>query len=193
MINSKIFYQILYQNDTLFRVKEAVAANQTSALPPIQKEQVLKDFIEPVPALEVSESRPIVKQIPVVQPFPTPEHQVLILTDNPLTDTLMGSERELLSKILKAVQQDLDHTDVYNFSFLPGYDANHVLSNKRTNYFITFGIPLLKLKLDVLLVPYMPKQVDGIWFLHADPLAHIEKDIEAKKKLWNALKQMFQK
>jgi hypothetical protein len=196
MMDSKIFYQILYQNDTLFRTNDPITAPQASAEHNRLPVEFEKDLIEKSPVETVMDETPVTHTIPTaspIQPFPIPVHSLLVLTDNPLQASLGASEQVFLSKILKAVQQDLDQTDVYNFSYLPGYNATPVLTNKQINYFITFGVPLIKLELDVLLVPYIPKQVNGIWFLYAAPLAEIEKDVEAKKKLWNALKQMFQK
>ena len=56
----------------------------------------------------------------------------------------------------------------------------------------TFGVPLIKLQLDMLLIPYTPKLVEGIWFLLTDPLVVIEADRDLKRKLWQALQKMFE-
>lgn len=102
------------------------------------------------------------------------------------------SEALFLDNILKAVGHSLETSDVLNFSFMPGQDAQTVLSGKKTNFFISFGVPLIKLNLDLLLVPYTPKSIEGIWFLLVDPLAVIEADRNLKKKLWQALQKMFE-
>jgi hypothetical protein len=120
------------------------------------------------------------------------KHSVLILIDEPKQKEMIVSESLFLDNILKAVGHSTDTSDILNFSFLPGQDARTVLAEKSTNFFITFGVPLIKLHLDLLLMPYTPKMVDGIWFLLTDPLVVIEADRNLKKKLWQALQRMFE-
>lgn len=124
--------------------------------------------------------------------FPALKHKVLVLTDEPKQQEMLMSEALFLDNILKAVGHSLETSDVVNFSFMPGQDARTVLSGKKTNFFISFGVPLIKLHLDLLLVPYTPKNVEGIWFLLVDPLVVIEADRNLKKKLWQALQKMFE-
>ena len=124
--------------------------------------------------------------------FPALKHKVLVLTDEPKQQEMLMSEALFLDNILKAVGHSLETSDVVNFSFMPGQDARTVLSGKKTNFFISFGVPLIKLHLDLLLVPYTPKNVEGIWFLLVDPLVVIEADRNLKKKLWQALQNMFE-
>jgi hypothetical protein len=194
MSESAAFYQILFQNDTLFYSADGTEKPATDNLgsePPL-----ITESHKPVDAA----AAPVVTDVPllpaIMQPevlFPTLYHKILILTDDPQNRDLIASEALLLNNILKAVGHSSDHTDLLNFSYLPGADARTVLSEKRTHYFITFGVPLIKLQLDLLLAPYTPKFVEGIWFLLAEPLAVINADITSKKKLWLALQKMFEK
>ena len=124
--------------------------------------------------------------------FPALKHKVLVLTDEPKQREMLMSEALFLDNILKAVGHSLETSDVLNFSFMPGQDARTVLAGKKTNFFISFGVPLIKLNLDLLLVPYTPKNLQGIWFLLVDPLVVIEADRNLKKKLWQALQKMFE-
>lgn len=124
--------------------------------------------------------------------FPALAHKVLVLVEEPKQQDMIMSEAIFLDNILKAVGHSLETSDVLNVSFMPGKDARTVLSGKKTNFFISFGVPLIRLQLDMLLAPYTPKMVEGIWFLLVDPLVVIEADRNLKKKLWQALQQMFQ-
>lgn len=142
---------------------------------------------------------PAVTSPPVNAPAPAPaaafpalKHKVLVLTDEPKQQEMLMSEALFLDNILKAVGHSLETSDVLNFSFMPGQDARTVLAGKKTNFFISFGVPLIKLNLDLLLVPYTPKNLQGIWFLLVDPLVVIEADRNLKKKLWQALQKMFE-
>ena len=207
-MSSAALFQILYQNETLFQlqeemiirveekelISETIASVKPDTIISVKKE-------EPVIQLKVEiPGQPIAKAIaepvkPAVQQaqFPELNHKVLILIDEPKKKEMLVSEALFLDNILKAVGQSSENSDILNFSFLSGPDARSVLAEKKINYFITFGVPLIKLRLDLLLPPYTPKQVEGIWFLLTDPLAVIEADVVLKKKLWNALKQMFPK
>jgi hypothetical protein len=202
MSSSAALYQILYQNETLFHVGEYLvqpAADVVASEPESKEIEVLpaKPPVTPtvpetpvitkvnVPSAQVSPP-------PVSASFPALKHSVLILIDEPKQKEMIVSESLFLDNILKAVGHSTDTSDILNFSFLPGQDARTVLAEKSTNFFITFGVPLIKLQLDLLLMPYTPKMVEGIWFLLTDPLVVIEADRNLKKKLWQALQRMFE-
>lgn len=207
-------FQILYQHETLFQLEDRVlpqlpateAAEPTA--PPVPEPVAVQ---APVPSLSATPAVPVQPSASLPQPpaitlptpanapvpapaaaFPTLNHKVLVLTDEPKQQEMLMSEALFLDNILKAVGHSLDTSDVLNFSFMPGQDARTVLSGKKTNFFISFGVPLIKLNLDLLLVPYTPKNLEGIWFLLVDPLVVIEADRNLKKKLWQALQKMFE-
>jgi hypothetical protein len=198
-MSSAALFQVLYQNDVLFHVPGEVISHVPDKL--VIPETVVVKKEEPV-----AQPRPEIVKAPVMPASPepvtaapsTPEfpklnHKVLILIDEPRQREMLVSEALFLDNVLKAVGHSSENSDILNFSYLAGPDARNVLSEKRINYFITFGVPLIKLHLDLLLPPYTPKQVEGIWFLLTDPLPVIEADRDLKKKLWTALKQMFPK
>lgn len=198
-MSSAALFQVLYQNDVLFHIPGEVI----SLVPdkPVIPETVVVKKEEPAaqPAPEIVKppvmpaSPQPVTAAPSIPDFPKLNHKVLILIDEPKQREMLVSEALFLDNVLKAVGHSSENSDILNFSYLAGPDARNVLSEKRINYFITFGVPLIKLHLDLLLPPYTPKQVEGIWFLLTDPLPVIEADRDLKKKLWTALKQMFPK
>ena len=205
MDNSAAFYKTFFQYDTLFRVDEPVAVieveeEKVAELP--NSEEVPPVLAEKVPAAVITnvettnEVPPVAKKTsPEVPPpsvqFPSLQHRILVLVDEKKQDDLMPSDALLLENILKAAGHSIIETDILNLSTLPHSDARAVLASKSTNYFITFGVPLIKLQLDLLLPPYTPKYIEGIWFLLADPLSVIDADKALKKRLWLALQQMF--
>ncbi|CAG5070455.1 hypothetical protein DYBT9623_03001 [Dyadobacter sp. CECT 9623] len=203
-MSSSAFFQILYQHETLFQLPEDIVAAPVEAKPALAEvsaktlpEPQAKTPVPEVSAPVVAEPKTVLPATPVVPPpaapdFPKLKHKVLILIDEQKQKDMLASEALFLDNILKAVGHSTEHADILNFSFLPGQDARKVFSEKRTNFFITFGVPLIRLHLDLLLAPYTPKNIDGIWFLLADPLVVIEADRNLKKKLWQALKQMFE-
>jgi hypothetical protein len=190
MSSSTTFFQIMYQNETLFHLEEK--AVETVIAPDANLKEIKEpETVSTTPARQEPPT-PAREPIAASEGFPLLKHKILILTDEPKKPDLITSEAIFLDNILKAVGSSIENSDILNFSFLPGRDARTVLSEKKTNHFITFGVPLIKLKLDLLLVPYTPKSIDGIWFLLADPLAVIEADRNLKKKLWQALQKMFE-
>ncbi len=200
MNNSAAFYQTFYQNETLFRVNEPIDVTAEEGLAPKMPEEKFVSVEVQNPVSEekekpaIAETRPApaaVPSPPSAAPFPALQHRVLVLVDEKKQEELDPSDALLLENILKAIGHDPTQTDILNFSHLPQADARTVLAQKSTNYFISFGVPLIKLKLDLLLPPYTPKQIEGIWFLLAEPLSVIDADKERKKRLWLALKKMF--
>lgn len=203
MEDSAAFYQTFYQNETLFRVDEPAIVTEVKVVEPeVQEEKpvsieakipVPEEKEKPIVAevIEVSPAPVAVPSLAPAAPFPTLQHRVLVLVDEKKQEQLDPSDALLLENILKATGHDPAETDILNFSHLPQTDARTVLAQKSTNYFISFGVPLIKLKLDLLLPPYTPKQIEGIWFLLAEPLSVIDADKERKKRLWLALKKMF--
>ncbi|WP_373512466.1 hypothetical protein [Persicitalea sp.] len=211
MNDSAAFYQTFYQNEALFRVAEPVLVEieeekklivEEENQIPLEKEQTQVDQAA-VPGTKEDENGSLApvttgKETPSSQKIPPPaapfltlQHRVLVLVDEKSQQDLLPADALLLGNILKATGHDPAEMDILNFSYLPQADARTVLAQKSTNYFISFGVPLIKLKLDLLLPPYTPKKVEGIWFLLAEPLSVIDADKTRKKRLWLALKQMF--
>lgn len=216
--SSAALFQILYQHEILFQLEDRVLpANPLPAEPDEKAEAPVPEPVTvqaPVPTLPATPAlqaeppappqSPALPKTPAIAPpasaqvatpapaFPALQHKVLVLTDEPKQKDMLMSEALFLDNILKAVGHSLETSDVLNFSHMPGQDARTVLSGKKTNFFISFGVPLIRLNLDLLLVPYTPKNIEGIWFLLADPLVVIEADRNLKKKLWQALQKMFE-
>lgn len=190
MDHSAAFYKTFFQYDTLFRVAEdevqrtEVKESAAEAIDPISTAPVSTPVVTPSPVARVAAA-------PQTVSFPALRHRILVLVDEPSQAELKPANAQLLQNILKATGHTMEETDVLNFSYIPQADARTVLSQKSTNYFITFGVPLIRLQVDLLLPPYMPKQIEGIWFLLADPLHVIDADKSLKKSLWLALQKMF--
>ncbi|MPR35093.1 hypothetical protein [Salmonirosea aquatica] len=206
MNDSAAFYKIFFQDDTLFRVDEPVVVVQakeekaaessiSEKVPPVLAEKVPDPAVgktESVSKVPPAVTAPVPAISPVAVQFPALQHQILVLVDEKKQADLLPSDSLLLENILKATGHSIAETDILNFSTLSSADARAVLATKSTNYFITFGVPLIKLQLDLLLPPYTPKYIEGIWFLLADPLSVIDADKSLKKRLWLALKKMFE-
>ncbi len=207
MENTAAFYQNFFQYDTLFRVAEEEILVVKPATEPAV-EEVKPGFEEvslipteemkgPEPEAVVSAPEVIVLEVEpelpqVVVSLPPLKHRLLVLVEEKTQPGLKPADARLLENILKATGHSIAEVDILNISTLPKADARSVVAAKSTHYFITFGVPLIKLQIDLLFQPYVPRQIEGVWFLLAEPLATIDADKTKKKQLWLALKQMFE-
>jgi hypothetical protein len=195
MSSQAALFQILFQNETLFQLNESKPVVVQEKEAPVVK-SVPTPAVQPKPIpttvkiTEKPEPPKVVASTPTAQELPQLKHKILILTEG---QEMREAESVFLDNILKAVKFSINEADIFNVSTLPPTDARSVLSGRKTNYFITFGVPLIKLNVDQLLIAYTPKLVDGVWLLLADPLAIIEADRDLKRKLWQALQKMFEK
>jgi hypothetical protein len=143
----------------------------------------------PTPAAEsVAPLAPVVAPAePVLPPAPPPfRRETIVLVDRPSPEDLA-----LLENILKAVSLTLADVDLLDLQQLKGQDFKPLLESKTAHQFISFGVGLKKLNLDLVLVPYRIQPVEGVQFLLADPLAQLHTDKAKKKALWIGLQVLF--
>jgi hypothetical protein len=191
------FYELLYQNETLYRVSESVQGElpvvEVVAIPEsikVAKIELPKPI--PVPIIAVIQN-PIV-QPPVLAPVqpaviasPKQHDSVLILADD-----LSVSERAYLDKILKAAGgMSTESVDLQIFT--KGMDFRPILRSGRIKHFVSFGVPFLKVNVDLMMNRYEPKIIGGIVFVFADPLPVVEADEAIRRALWGVLKALFVK
>lgn len=120
------------------------------------------------------------------------QQKVLILVSEPKAKSLNATDADFLEKILKAVHLSMEEVDFINIDALDKQsNFKDMLSAKTVHHFISFGVALKRLSLEILLVPYQIKPIEGINFLYADPLAALQTDVNKKKALWLCLKKMF--
>ncbi|MBP6385501.1 MAG: DNA polymerase III subunit psi [Pseudarcicella sp.] len=102
------------------------------------------------------------------------------------------AEKELLAKILTAVNLTLENVTILTLEEAQSIDFKWVLNNEPVRYFITFGIELQHINLKIPLELYVAKQIKGIQFLMSDSLEAMQADNTKKRLIWNALKQIFE-
>jgi DNA polymerase III psi subunit len=174
-----LLHQYLFHNETLFHIVEpTIDAVATPSI--VEKTKVDEVVVSPIPApappTPVEEIRPVFVH----------KHRVMVLVQN-----LPDADADLLVKILKAVNLNMNDIDLLQMEKLKGIDLTSILQDKYVHHVLTFGVPLKQLNLSILLVPYQAKQVEGINFLFSDPFAILHQDTAKKKALWTSLKQLF--
>ncbi len=174
MSNKVPFYELLYENETLYKVSEPVKMDQVEIVVP-----------EPIKQFEIIVEKKIAE--PTQQLIaPSISHQVLVLTDE-----FSPSDAVFLDKVLKAVGLSLESVDVMKLEGAKQIDFKPELRAKKIHHFMSFGVPFLKVNLDIMMNRYDIKVIRGINFLFADPLAVIQEDDKLKRALWGCLKTIF--
>ena len=115
-----------------------------------------------------------------------PKQKVVVLITS-----LNPTDSELLGKILGAVKLDLLSVDIVELDKNQDINLSKIFTQNSVNQVITFGIDLLKVSLDVKLIPYQILENQGIKFIYSDSLTDIQNDVPKKKALWGSLKEMF--
>jgi hypothetical protein len=185
----KSFYQLLFQNETLYRSQEVEAVEKIVA--EVAASLAVEAKNEPI---EVAPLKPIASAMPPVpvQPpsaIPTLNHQILILINE--APAMSPSNTIFLERVLKAVNLNLDGVDILNLSGAKQMDFRPLLQNKKVHHFISFGVPFIQINLEIMMNRYDPKRIAGVNFLLAESLDIIQADDKNKRALWTALKKMF--
>lgn len=126
----------------------------------------------------------IYKVSPSLQRYP-----LVILFENAQSARLPTEQEELLEKILKAVQLNLDDVKLINLLQTNPEDNWQDWQEIPASYLIAFGvqIPVFSVKI----TPYELKHYHTLSFFVADTLSEIATDQEKKRQLWKILQEMF--
>lgn len=178
---NKSFYEVFFQHDTLYNVAELTQNIEEEVVVPLpQLEKPIEKAVEVKP-------KTVEKVVEEIAPTPPKlNHQVLLLTDE-----FSPSDALFLEKVLKAVNLNLDGVDILNLEGAQLIDFKPLLRAKKIHHFISFGVPFLKVNLDIMMNRYDIKTLAGINFLFTDPLAVIQEDDKLKRALWGCLKKIF--
>jgi hypothetical protein len=171
------------------------------ATPPVAPAAVPPVPVSPppsaTPALPVtSKAAPVVPKIPVpAPPPPAPRRRsrVMVLYNEQTTPYLQPAHETLLVNILKSIGLTLDDIELVNLNNIRRVDYAEILKEKTVHQFISFGIDLRELQINVPLTAYKVQRVEEINMLLADSFHELVLNTEKKRLLWTCLKQMFLK
>jgi hypothetical protein len=150
------------------------------------------------PATVAPKAAPVVPKIPVPPPPPVPappprRSKVMVLYNEQTTPYLQPAHETLLVNILKAVGLTLDDIELVNLNNIKRVAYVEILKEKTLNQFISFGIDLRELQINVPLTAYKVQRVEEINMLLADSFHELVLNTDKKRLLWTCLKQMFLK
>jgi DNA polymerase III psi subunit len=177
-----LLFQQLFAGEDVYLIsdeKNLEVAESTENAPKIPQTEVK---IEPI-VIEKEVVADLPVQVVEQTPLYVPDQKVLVLVN---TET----EKVFLNKILGAINLDLSNVNLLILSELDNKNLKSILQQNLLTQLVTFGVPLVKINIEILLTPYQIREVEGVKLLYSDALAEIENDIPKKKALWNALKSM---
>ncbi|MDR6560876.1 MULTISPECIES: DNA polymerase III subunit psi [unclassified Arcicella] len=175
--NNTILFQQLFAGEQLYVIPEQS----------LQKEKIT---VENSPIATPIEEKTVMKATATVDEVKVlhfvPNHRIVILVDE-----YSEADQALLAKILTAVKLNLNQIDLVHLADLSQMNARTAFSQNLISHFITFGVALQKIKLEIPLNPYQTKEIKNIRFLFSHALSELQHDVEKKKALWKALQEMF--
>jgi|GEM_PF-2849173 len=149
------------------------------------------------PPLPVTpKAAPVVPKIPApAPPPPAPRRRsrVMVLYNEQTTPYLQPAHETLLVNILKSIGLTLDDIELVNLNNIRRVDYVEILKEKTLHQFISFGIDLRELQINVPLTAYKVQRVEEINMLLADSFHELVLNTDKKRLLWACLKQMFLK
>lgn len=183
---SSEFYQSLFANDEVYLIENEfvrpIVENKISVAEPVETLIETNNIVEKAPI----KVEPIVQNI---EPLPAPNAKVFPLLI--LADEATEANKVFLEKILNAVKLSLENVELITRFELMDRPFTEISKNKSYQRIISFGMPLSKINLEIMLMPYENKLIEGIWFLMAEKLVVVENDVAHKRKLWACLQEMF--
>ncbi len=173
----------LFAGETIFSMKTI----DSTLLENVSVESAVKPVIEkPKSEIVSTISKEVSKSQGEVSSKAVNSNKSLIV----VTNTLSESERDLLSKILISVKQNIENAEIIELSKNPYTQLTNYPSTKEI---ISFGIAMSKLGNDLLLFPYQGQQHNNVKYLLVDDLPTIQSNQKDEKRLlWAALKNMYQ-
>ena len=194
MHHSPAFYRLLFEQNTLYRLSIAPSEGTTERVeeiaPSVAQPSVAQPGVaQPHPAQPNSAVRASVQRTT----FPELRFPIVVVVNQPEVRTLPPDEEAFLDKILQAVGLSLRQIELINIAPLSVQerDAREVVASQKITHLLLFGVSVIELHLDVLLMPYQPKKLGESQLLWVDSLASIQNDQLLKRKLWESLKRSF--
>ncbi len=110
----------------------------------------------------------------------------------PLADWATETHRLLIAKILQAVHLDPEK-DVYVVGLRTGerISLQHWRQQDALRQVLAFGCRPAAIGLQIEASLYRPVELNDTQYLFAAPLAELSRDVNHKKALWAAMRQMF--
>ena len=124
-------------------------------------------------------------------PLGNNQKNILLLVRDTSAIHLNDSDFQFLTGILNACKFNMTDIALQNLSHCEGADFNEITQVFNPEYVILFGVEKESIKVPWSSTVYEVIKNNNIHFLTAPSLRFISENTEEKKKLWTALKKMF--
>lgn len=188
----------IFLSETLYQSPAKKVVPEVSAIKEVVSEQTAAATLKPetaAPAKNIpaapAETTPAApaKNTPAAPTYQMKTKHLVVVKN------LQQAEREMLGKILNAIDLNLEFVDLLDVNLYPDIDFKTLIYGNMPKAILYFGPEsggefLTKLRLEI----YTPKTLKEIRFLVADSLSQILLNAHnEKRKLWEALKVVFDK
>lgn len=104
------------------------------------------------------------------------------------SQSMTASQKEMLGKIVKAVQLELSECGLLSLS---GPIDLKKVEELKPRFILSFGLPADTFNPELTKKYYEIQKYNSLFILSSDSLGNLEKTDTLKRNLWNALKEMF--
>jgi len=150
--------------------------------------QLVADLYQNVLIQDNARAMPVKKDVPFLGKN---GKNILIVVNKNDAPFLPDNELSFLTNVLSACQLGLMDVAIINWQRLEEQDVNILLEQLKSRDVLLFDKDPTQFGFPGNAQPYTVSKAGGRQFVVAPSLSEIEKNKEAKKQLWQALKQLF--
>ena len=150
--------------------------------------QLIADLYQHVLVQDNARAVPVSKNVPFLGKN---AKQILIVVNKEDAPFLPDNELSFLTNVLSACQLGLMDVAIVNWQNLPEKNPAVLFEQLSSKAVLLFDVTPTAFGLPTSLQPYTIAKTETHQFVVAPSLGEIEKNKEAKKQLWMALKQLF--
>lgn len=117
--------------------------------------------------------------------------KILLLFNNPLTDKISGTEKEILTRLLTASKSSIDEIAVVNIAFSNQVSFRQLHKQFRFDALTAFDVLPATIKLNIEIPLYQTIQLGASKLLFCESLIVIDKNKNTKLKFWDQFSPLF--
>lgn len=117
--------------------------------------------------------------------------RIVLLFNNPLTEKLTGTEKEIVIRMLAGLKSSLEDIAIMNLAVNGSITFKQIKKKFQINYLTVFDIAPPAIKLNIEAPLYQTIQLENCKLLFCESLIVIDKDKSTKLKFWEQFSQFF--
>jgi len=117
--------------------------------------------------------------------------RIVLLFNNPLTEKLTGTEKEIVIRMLAGLKSSLEDIAIMNLAVNGSITFKQIKKKFQINSLTVFDIAPPAIKLNIETPLYQTIQLENCKLLFCESLIVIDKDKSTKLKFWEQFSQFF--